>query len=144
MNNINKTVNKIREFNRFYTNIIGLLDNHFLGSSFTLTEVRVLFEIYHTKECTAKKIRQVIIIDEGYLSRIIDRFVKQNLVKRYPSKSDKRSNIIAMTQIGKNKFIQLNNRSEKAIKNMISALMPNEKENLVDMMSKIKNILSKK
>jgi hypothetical protein len=29
---------KIRDFNRFYTNLIGLLDQHFLESPFSLTE----------------------------------------------------------------------------------------------------------
>ena len=32
----------IRDFNRFYTRQIGLLEQGFLGSQFTLTEVRIL------------------------------------------------------------------------------------------------------
>ena len=56
---------KIRSFNRFYTNIIGLLDQHFLDSPFSLTEGRVLYEICNTEDCSAKKIRESIVIDEG-------------------------------------------------------------------------------
>jgi hypothetical protein len=65
-------IEKIRSFNRFFTNIIGLLNRHFLDGPFSLTEGRVLYEIYHTGDCSAKKIRANIVIDEGYLSRIID------------------------------------------------------------------------
>jgi DNA-binding MarR family transcriptional regulator len=67
-------VDKIRGFNRSYTNIIGLLDQHFLDSPFSLTEGRVLYEICNTENCSAKKIREKIVIDEGYLSRILDSF----------------------------------------------------------------------
>ena len=50
-------IDDIREFNRFYTNIIGLLEQHFLESAFSLTEGRVLYEICSTEECSAKQIR---------------------------------------------------------------------------------------
>ena len=57
-------IDKIRSFNRFYTNIIGLLDQHFLDTPFSLTEGRVLYEISHTEVCTAREIRSKIDIDE--------------------------------------------------------------------------------
>ena len=44
----------IRRFNRFYTNILGLLDQHMLESEFSLSKACVLYEIGHTANCTAK------------------------------------------------------------------------------------------
>ena len=35
-------VARIRSFNRFYTNILGLLNRHILDSDLSLTEARVL------------------------------------------------------------------------------------------------------
>ena len=55
-----EVIDKIRAFNRFYTNIIGLLDQHFLDSPFSLTEGRVLYEICNTENCSAKKIRDTV------------------------------------------------------------------------------------
>ena len=62
-------IDRIRSFNRFYTNFIGLLDQHFLDSPFSLTEGRVLYEICNIEECSAKKIREKIDVD-NVLGRI--------------------------------------------------------------------------
>src|SRR5919106_2675364 len=99
-----ESIDRIRSFNRFYTNIIGLLDQHFLDSPFSLTEGRVLYEICNTEDCSAKKIRESIIIDEGYLSRILDDFVKRGLIKKTPSPTDGRLRIIVPTERGKREF----------------------------------------
>ena len=102
---------RIRNFNRFYTNIIGLLDQHFLDSPFSLTEGRVLYEICSTEECSAKKIRQNIVIDEGYLSRILDNFAKRGLIRKTRSSKDGRLRIIIPTEKGKREFSNINTNS---------------------------------
>src|SRR5512138_3135839 len=95
------SIDRIRGFNRFYTNVIGLLDQRFLDTPFSLTEGRVLYEISHMETCSAKKIRENIVIDEGYLSRIINKFVKQGLIRKSPSSQDKRLHLILLTEKGK-------------------------------------------
>lgn len=137
-------VGKIRAFNRFYTNIIGLLDQHILDSPYTLTEVRILYEIYHTKNCTAKKIREVISIDAGYLSRVIDRFVRKKFVRRISSAVDRRFKFLSLTQKGKAEFLKLNNHAENLISNTIAGLSQKDRNELIKMMESIKTILADK
>src|SRR4030095_1938208 len=91
-------IDKIRAFNRYYTNIIGLLDQHYLDSPFSLIEGRVLYEICNTEDCSAKKIRENILIDEGYLSRILDNFMKRGLIQKYRSQGDGRLRLIVPTE----------------------------------------------
>lgn len=136
-------IDRIRSFNRFYTNIIGLLDQHFLDSPFSLTEGRVLYEICNTEECTAKKIRENIVIDEGYLSRILHSFAKRGLIRKTPSLKDGRLRIIVPTEKGKREFSNLNNNSNEMISQMIGKLSEEEREDLLNKMERIRELLTK-
>ena len=136
-------IDRIRSFNRFYTNIIGLLEQHFLYSPFSLTEGRVLYEICNTEECSAKKIRENILIDEGYLSRILDSFVKRGLIVKTPSPTDRRLRIIVPTEKGKSEFWTLNENSNHLISGMIEKLSEEERADLLSKMEGIRALLEK-
>ena len=68
MKTIDDQVELMRGFNRFYTNLIGLLNNHIYESPYSLTEVRVLYEINNNEAITARGIMETIAIDEAYLT----------------------------------------------------------------------------
>lgn len=138
-----KMIDKIRDFNRFYTNIIGLLDQHYLDSPFSLTEGRVLYEICNTEDCSAKKIREKILIDEGYLSRILDHFVKRGLIKKTRSPKDGRLWIILPVEKGKREFAKLNDNSNHLIAKMIEKLSDEEQAELLNRMEAIRAVLEK-
>ena len=138
-----ETINKIRSFNRFYTNIIGLLDQHFLDSPFSLTEGRVLYEICNTEDCFAKTIRENIVIDEGYLSRILDQFVQRGLIKKTRSRKDGRLWMIVPTEKGREEFARLNDNSNHLIAQMIEKFSAEEQADLLNKMDEIRALLEK-
>ena len=138
-----QTINQIRSFNRFYTNILGLLDQHFLDSPFSLTEGRVLYEICNTENCSAKKIRENIAIDEGYLSRILDQFMKRGLIRKTRSSEDGRLWLIAPTEKGRSEFATLNDNSNHLIAQMIEQLSEGECADLLNRMEGIRALLEK-
>ena len=49
-------IQSVRSFNRFYTKQIGLLEASYLKSSFSLAEVRVLYELAHLHKLTATEL----------------------------------------------------------------------------------------
>ena len=143
MANTQELIDRIRSFNRFYTNIIGLLDQHYLDSSFSLTEGRVLYEICNTEECSAKKIRESIVIDEGYLSRILESFVIRSLIKKSRSPKDGRLWIIVPTERGKREFALLNKNSNRLIAQLVERLSREDRADLLDKMEGIRALLEK-
>ena len=143
MANTQELIDRIRSFNRFYTNIIGLLDQHYLDSSFSLTEGRVLYEICNTEECSAKKIRERIVIDEGYLSRILESFVIRSLIKKSRSPKDGRLWIIVPTERGKREFALLNENSNRLIAQLVERLSREDRADLLDKMEGIRALLEK-
>ena len=62
-----------RDFNRFYTNFLGLLNKAYLDSPFTLTDARILFEIGSHDGVSAAALVRDLHLDPAYLSRILKR-----------------------------------------------------------------------
>lgn len=136
-------VTEIRGFNRFYTNILGLLDQHIVDSGFSLTEARILFEISKTDTCLANQLCSALDIDRGYMSKIINKFEQNGLICRSVCNADNRTIEIRMTEKGMTVFHELNNRANKQIEDLISKLDPKDCEKLVDSIRVMKKCFTK-
>ena len=131
----------VRHFNRFYTRQIGLLQEGYLKSPFSLSEVRVLYELAHREGPTATELGRDLGLDAGYLSRILRGFQKRGLLKRAPSEHDGRQSHLSLTQRGQAAFAPLNTRSHEDIGAMLGALPVAEQGRLVQAMHAIEGIL---
>jgi DNA-binding MarR family transcriptional regulator len=134
-------IDEVRAFNRFYTRVMGLLDRHFLESQFSLTEARVLYEIAHSEISTAKAIRAEMGIDAGYLSRILVSFIQGGLVNRTPAREDRRYQVLALTQKGKDAFARLNASQDRSVEAFAGRLSGRDREELVGHMQRIQELL---
>jgi len=136
------TILEIRRFNRFYTNILGLIDQHILSSPFSLTEARILFEIGTIKNCTASKLMDSLEIDRGYMSRILKKFAKEGLTGKEKDAKDSRISLLSLTRKGKAELTKLAAESSKQILRLISHLQENEVRHLLNAMSTIESTLN--
>lgn len=134
-------ITAIRQFNRFYTRKIGVLEQHLLESPFTLTEARVLFELAHRDKVLAKEIGAELGLDPGYLSRIVQAFTEQGLLTRKPVPSDRRQFELALTAKGKQAFSRLDRTSHQEVGKMIERLPGDGGRRLVDAMAIIERLL---
>ncbi len=80
----------VRRFNRFYTRVIGVLDEAMLGTSLNLTEARILFELSRHENATATLLQSELSIDAGYLSRVLGKFEGKGIIRKTRSTSDSR------------------------------------------------------
>src|SRR5438046_3537634 len=111
----------VRRFNRFYTRVIGVLQEGHLRSPFSLAEVRVLYELAHRNEATATALGNELGLDPGYLSRILRKFEKRALIARKASTTDARHRHLRLTRQGKAVFATLNDRSHVEIGPLLGA-----------------------
>jgi DNA-binding MarR family transcriptional regulator/GNAT superfamily N-acetyltransferase len=133
---------RIRQFNRFYTKQIGVLHESLLDSPFSLTEVRVLYELAHHASATAAELAAALNLDAGYLSRILGGFERQKLIRRSPSSADARQLLIALTPHGREIFLPLEERATVEVAGMLERIPPPAQENLLNALQTIERLLA--
>ncbi len=121
-----ETVEKIREFNRFYMPIMDLLDSCYLDSEYSVTEVRVLYEICGNKNCTANLIVGKLHIDKSYLSRILKKFEMDGVLAKKASAEDTRSIELSLTEKGISRTEELVKRANIEILKLLEKLSDTE------------------
>ena len=134
---------RIRSFNRFYTNLLGLLDKTLLKSAYSLTEVRILFELNHLSTSNASEIVKLLTLDPAYLSRILSSFKEKNLIQKEQSSEDKRKHLLSLTPTGKDLISELQERANEQIKTLLSNLTDEDQNKLVYSMENIERILKR-
>ncbi|WP_042351611.1 bifunctional helix-turn-helix transcriptional regulator/GNAT family N-acetyltransferase [Bacillus massiliigorillae] len=136
-------IEKIREFNRYYANVLGKIDQEIYNQPFPLTEARIITEIKLSNGSTATEIQDKLGIDRGYMSRIIQRFEAENIVTRTQSNEDKRQYLLYLTEYGDKIYNDLVESANIGVDKMIHSLSQKEISTLVSSMQTIKSIGSK-
>lgn len=137
-------IEAVRCFNRFYTRQIGILGEGLLDSPFSLTEVRVLYDLASRDQLTAAELGNDLGLDRGYLSRILQSFVTRGLIKKTRSKTDARQSFLELTAKGHKVFAPLDARSQKEVEAMLAKLSTGERDSLIKAMQTIEGLFSRK
>ncbi|HKW39961.1 MAG TPA: bifunctional helix-turn-helix transcriptional regulator/GNAT family N-acetyltransferase [Gemmatimonadales bacterium] len=138
---LEQRVEAARRFNRFYTRKIGVLHAGAYDSPFSLTAVRVLYELAHRDRPTATELGRELGLDAGYLSRLLRAFEKRGLVSKTRSTTDGRQSHLALTAQGRKVFAPLNARSHDDVAAMLSALSASEQDDVIASMLTIERLL---
>jgi DNA-binding MarR family transcriptional regulator/GNAT superfamily N-acetyltransferase len=134
-------ITAVRAFNRFYTRKLGVLDQHLVKSAFSLSEARVLYELAHRDDLSAKEIGTDLGLDAGYLSRILQNFDEGGLISRKPLAADRRQYRLALTAKGRQAFAKLDRNSHDDVGAMLAALPRGASGRLLDAMGVIERLL---
>jgi DNA-binding MarR family transcriptional regulator/GNAT superfamily N-acetyltransferase len=137
---LERTSAAVRGFNRFYTNVIGLLRAGYLHTPYTLTEARVIFELAQGGR-DAAGLRRELDLDAGYLSRILARFEADGLITRERSRADGRRQLISLTTSGHAAFRMLDERADAHVRTLINGFSEEDRLRLTAAMATIQRIV---
>jgi DNA-binding MarR family transcriptional regulator/predicted N-acetyltransferase YhbS len=143
MGDLGSSIEVVRRFNRVFTRRIGVLREGLLHSRYSLSEVRILFELAHREDRSASDLSRELGLDPGYLSRILVRLEGQGLIARARSENDGRRRILSLTSAGKDAFAMLDTRSREEVAEMLGGLSERDQRRLVDAMGIIEGILQR-
>ena len=138
---IDARVGSVRGFNRFYTNVIGVLRDGLLHTPSSLTEARVIFELAQHDATEVVDLRRAVDIDAGYLSRILARLEADGLTTRERSPADARRQVIRLTSRGRSTFETLDRRSAEEIRNLLAEHTDEDQRRLVAAMETVREVL---
>ena len=134
-------VESVRAFNRFYTRHVGALGEHLLDSPYSLTEMRVLYELAHRDGASASELAADLGLDAGYLSRILARFEAQRLIARTGAPQDGRRTVIELTRHGRESFAPYERKTRDTVAAMLGRLSPRGRRDVVEAMGVLRNEL---
>ena len=132
----------VREFTRFYTRFAGVFQRGYLGTRFSVTQARIIYEVAQNGGVTASQLAKSLGVDSGYLSRILSSFEREGLLERSRSKADGRQRPLELTSSGKREFKVLDSRSQAQIEEALRALTPGQQDELVAAMRSIERLLA--
>ena len=138
---LGERTDSVRRFNRFYTRQIGVLHEHLLDSPFSLTEVRILYELAHRNDLTSADLCRELGLNAGYLSRVISGFDKQGLIAKSRSPTDARATRLQLTDAGQRTLAPLVDASRRDVAAMLERLPPTAQQDLVAAMNEIEGLL---
>lgn len=134
----------VRSFNRFYTRIIGLLDEQggTGATALSLTQVRLLYELATRDDLTARQLADDLSLDAGYLSRLLGGFERRGLIRRTASREDAREKRLRLSAAGQRLFKPLFDQAQQRITSLIGPLTAVDRQRLLAAMSVIRELLS--
>jgi DNA-binding MarR family transcriptional regulator/GNAT superfamily N-acetyltransferase len=134
----------VRAFNRFYTSIIGVLNEGLLETPYSLTEARVIFELARRDACEVAALRRSLDLDAGYLSRMLSCFEADGLIVRGRAEDDARRQMAWLTERGREIFRDLDDRSAAQIDRILSGLAEDDQRRLLGAMGAIEGLLGER
>jgi DNA-binding MarR family transcriptional regulator/predicted N-acetyltransferase YhbS len=110
---------------------VGALDDRFLSLDRPLGEARLLWEI-GPDGSDLRDLRARLDLDSGYLSRLLRRLTRADVVEVHPDPADRRRRLVRLTGEGRRVRRELDRRSEEHAATMIEPLTERQRARLTE------------
>lgn len=135
-------VAEIRQFNRFYTVLIGLLEQHLPDSDLTLQEGRVVYEIATTAGQTAAAVGRTLELDKAQLSRILRKLRARRLVRSEVDPAHARRQLLSLTAKGQAMFERLERGARMRVEAILRPLPEPARQQLIEALRAVRSTFS--
>ncbi|MDQ0378321.1 bifunctional helix-turn-helix transcriptional regulator/GNAT family N-acetyltransferase [Amycolatopsis thermophila] len=137
-------VTQVRAFNRLYTGLIGVLDEGLVGSDYSLSEARVLYELAQEGVTEVTELRRRLDMDAGYASRLLGRLEARGLLVRERHETDGRRQLVRLTDTGRAEQQVLEDRTTTQIGELLGRLTDEDQHRLVTSMRTITRLVGER
>lgn len=152
-------VHEIRRFNRFYTGLVGLLDETLMQSPYTLAEARVLFELgrkprpgggragllarmFHLDLApAASELAGELNLAPAYLMRVLRKFTAMGLAGMRDG-SENGQPVLSLTRRGRAALVDLEAATNRDLARLIVKLEDKEAAELSDALNRVTRLLA--
>jgi len=156
-------VAEMRGFNRFYTCLVGLLDETLTQSAYTLAEARVLFELGHRQADVsagpggesgflarafhldlapaASALAGELQLPPAHLMRILRKFTAASLIELRANADDRRRRTLSLTARGSAALATLQAAANRDLACLTAGLADDEAAELSDALKRVTRLL---
>ncbi len=136
-------IKRVRHFNRYYTIWLEVMNKAYLGTSFSWTESRVLFEIYKNRGINATQLCEHLNMDKSYVSRILAKLEKSGFITRKRISGSKGIKQLYLTNAGNKEARQIDRNGDEQIAEKLKNLNTEDCDRLCEAMTLIETLLRK-
>jgi len=137
---------ELRDFNRFYTREIGLLNRRLPATDLSLPEARVLYELAQASAAgrTAAQIGRTLAMDKAHLSRILARFRARGLMQGQISPDHGKHRLLTLTGAGRKAFAAAEAAARAQVDALLVPVGEGGRERLIEAMRDIRAALNRR
>jgi DNA-binding MarR family transcriptional regulator/N-acetylglutamate synthase-like GNAT family acetyltransferase len=137
---------ELRDFNRFYTREIGLLNRRLPATDLSLPEARVLYELAQASAAgrTAAQIGRTLAMDKAHLSRILARFRARGLMQGQISPDHGKHRLLTLTGAGRKAFAAAEAAARAQVDALLVPVDEGGRERLIEAMRDIRAALNRR
>lgn len=139
MNDPRTDVAAFRRFSRYFTRLVGVLTDQYLGQDRPLGAARVLFEI--GAGVSLRDLRTRLGLDPGYLSRIIRSLEDEGLVRVSAHPDDGRLRVAELTPAGAAELAEQDSRANGVAGDLLGTLADGQRRELVAALATAERLL---
>ena len=152
-------IHEIRRFNRFYTGLVGLLDETLMQSPYTLAEARVLFELgrkprpgggragllarmFHLDLApVASELAGELNLAPAYLMRVLRKFTAMGLAEMRDGPENGEP-VLSLSRRGKAALVDLETATNRDLARLTAKLGDGQAAELSDALSRVTRLLA--